>query len=461
MQAEPRPALEDDATRHAAAQHAARRAQLVAALQSAGNAPLGLARSTSNLFRDRAESPKHRLDLREFRHVLGIDAARGWADVEGSTRYEDLVDATLSHGVMPAVVPQLRTITVGGAAAGVGIEATSFRQGLVHDTLLEFDVLLPDGRIVNCTPDNEHRDLFFGFPNSYGTLGYALRLRLRALPVRRAVRVEHRRHRDPDAFFADLAQQCAGPADFVDGVVFGPDEQVLSVARFVDDAPWLSDYTFENIYYRSLRSREIDYLSARDYLWRWDTDWFWCSKNVYAQNPLVRRLLGRKRLNSRFYTRVMRWNARWGLTRRLARLRGRFTESVIQDVDIPLARAAEFLAFLLREIGILPAWVCPIRPADASARFTLYPLEPGVRYVNFGFWDVVESAGQHEPGHFNRLVEREVMRLGGIKSLYSDSFFTREEFARAYRMDEYAALKAKYDPQGRALGLYEKCVLRG
>ena len=68
----------------------------------------------------------------------------------------------------------------------------------------------------------------------------------------------------------------------------------------------------------------------------------------------MRRLLGRERLNSRFYTRVMRWNARWGVTRRLARLRGRFTESVIQDVDIPMARAGEFLDFLLREIGVLP-----------------------------------------------------------------------------------------------------------
>ncbi|MCO5109085.1 MAG: FAD-binding oxidoreductase [Burkholderiaceae bacterium] len=443
------------------AAHASRRAQLVASLRSAGDAPLGLARSTSNLFRDRAESPKHRVDLREFRHVLAIDVGAGWVDVEGSIRYEDLVAATLPKGLMPAVVPQLKTITVGGAAAGVGIEATSFRQGLVHDTLLEFDVLLPDGRIVTCTPRNEHRDLFFGFPNSYGTLGYAIRLRQRTLPVRSAVRVEHRRHADASRFFDDLARQCEGAADFVDGVVFGPDELVLSVARFVDDAPWLSDYTFERIYYRSLRSRELDYLSAHDYLWRWDTDWFWCSKNLGAQNPVLRRLLGRERLNSRFYTRVMRWNARLGLTRRLARLRGRFTESVIQDVDIPLARAADFLGFLLREIGILPAWICPIRPADASMRFTLYPLEPGVRYVNFGFWDVVERRTRHEAGHFNRLVEREVMRLGGIKSLYSDSFFTRDEFALAYRMDEYAALKARYDPGGRALGLYEKCVLRG
>ena len=81
-------------------------------------------------------------------------------------------------------------------------------------------------------------------------------------------------------------------------------------------------------------------------------------------------------------------------------------------------------------------------------------------YVNFGFWDTVERDTPRAPGHFNRLVEREVMRLGGIKSLYSESFFTREEFERAYAMPAYEALKAKYDPAGRMLGLYEKCVLR-
>jgi len=67
---------------------------------------------------------------------------------------------------MPAVVPQLKTITIGGAAAGVGIEATSFRQGLVHDTLLEMDGWLPHGELVTCAPDNARSDLFFGFPNS-------------------------------------------------------------------------------------------------------------------------------------------------------------------------------------------------------------------------------------------------------------------------------------------------------
>jgi len=38
----------------------------------------------------------------------------------------------------------------------------------------------------------------------------------------------------------------------------------------------------------------------------------------------------------------------------------------------------------------------------------------------------------HAPGYFNRLIERKVAELGGIKSLYSDSFFTPEEFQRYY-----------------------------
>jgi FAD/FMN-containing dehydrogenase len=361
---------------------------------------------------------------------------------------------------MPAVVPQLKTITLGGAVAGVGIEASSHRYGLVHDTVQEIEVLLGDGRVVTCTRDNEHAALFFGFPNSYGTLGYALRVKAKVVPVAPYVRLQHLPFSDAQSFFAELKNRLeSGEADFVDGTVFGPQKMFITLGRFAQTAPYASDYTYQNIYYRSIAEKREDYLSVKDFIWRWDTDWFWCSKNVMAQNPLVRRLYGKGRLGSRTYTKIMRWNSRVGITRKIERLLGLHSESVIQDVDIPLARAGEFLDFYARHIGLWPQWICPIGKPPGQGKFSLYPMRSDW-YVNFGFWDVKRTREAHPPGYFNRMIEEKVTGLGGIKSLYSDSFFPREEFDRLYGGAAYAALKRTYDAQDAFPQLYEKCVLR-
>jgi FAD/FMN-containing dehydrogenase len=442
--------------------YAEKTARLAADLAAAPrDGTVGLAKATSNLFRDRVARARPRVDLAHFNAVVGVDEAAGLVEAEAMTTYADLVDATLARGRMPAVVPQLKSITLGGAVAGVGIEATSFRQGLVHDTVVAMDVLTGDGRVVTCTADNEHRDLFHGFPNAYGTLGYALKVTAKTLPVRPYVRIDHQRYDDPAACFAAVARHCAAAdADFLDGVVFAPGELRLTVGRFADAAPYTSDYTYERVYYRSLRERATDWLSVRDYLWRWDTDWFWCSNNVGAQHPLVRRLLGRRRLNSVTYQKIMRWNSRVGLGAFWNRLRGVHAESVIQDVDIPLARAAEFLDFFHAEVGILPIWICPIRAPDPGTGATLYPLPGGSVSINFGFWDVVRTREPRAAGHVNRRIERKVRELGGIKSLYSDSYFTADEFWAIYDRPAYLALKNRYDPDGRLPDLYAKCVLR-
>jgi len=420
----------------------------------------GLAKDTSNLFRDRGEDAAGTLDVRELHHVLSVDEGAATIDIEGMTPYDAIIAQSLRQGLMPCVVPQLRSITIGGAAAGIGIESSAFRYGLVHETIDEIDVLLADGRVVTCTPDNDHRDLFFGFPNSYGTLGYALRVRAKAIRTRPYVCLENIRCADADAYFDLLDQCCDGDADFIDGVVFARDEMYVVTGRFVDHAPHTSDYTFEHVYYRSIREKEVDFLTVWDYLWRWDTDWFWCSKNLYAQNPIVRRVLGRDRLNSRFYQRVMRWNDRWRLSQRFDRARGLRRESVIQDIDVPIERAPAFLDFLLREVGVLPIWVCPVTPPDRSRRFPLFPM-PHRRYVNFGFWDVVRSHEARPEGFVNRRIERKVQELGGIKSLYSTSYFPEDEFWTMFDRGAYDALKSRYDPRHRFPDLYEKCVRPG
>jgi FAD/FMN-containing dehydrogenase len=420
-----------------------------------------LEKDLSHLFRSRFRPPSAKLNVRAFNEILEVDEAAGTVDVEGMTSYEKLAEATFAYGLLPGVVPQLKSITIGGACAGLGIEASSFRYGLTHETVEEIEVVLADGDIVVCTPTNAYSDLFFGLPNSFGTVGYALRIRAKAIRVKKFVKLDHIRYSDPASFFRELASWCARPdVDFIDGVVFGPGEHYLNVCRFVDEAPYVSDYTLEKIYYRSIRERERDYLTTLDYIWRWDTDWFWCSRLLHAQNPIIRRLLGRKYLKSTFYKKVIDWEPGVQVRQMRRRLFGVHHESIVQDVDVAVEHAPAFLEFFRREIGLTPVWVCPFKAFDRQHRFPLFPTDPDALYVNFGFWDSKFSNASFPEGHFNRLIEHKLAELGGIKSLYSDSYFTPEEFWEVYNKPTYDQLKAKYDPKGRLSDLYRKCVLR-
>ncbi|BCA55788.1 FAD-linked oxidase [Nitrospira sp. KM1] len=439
--------------------YAEKRARAIADARNAHIGPLTLDKPTSNLFRHRPSDRGHRLDLRGFNHVIRVDEAARTADVEALTTYDDLVRETLRFNLMPAVVPQLKSITIGGAIAGIGIESTSFKYGFVHETVRELEVLLPGGTVAVADRENEYRDLFFGFPNSYGTLGYALRVVIELVPVKPFVRLTHRRYADPAQYFETMSQVCRdGAVDFVDGTMFDGRTFYLTTGEFVDQAEWLSDYTYLQMYYRSITERTTDYLTVHDYLWRWDTDWFWCSKHFLLHYSLMRRLWGKQRLNSTVYWSVWkRAHASRVAQLALGVLQGR-QEAVIQDVEIPIEEAGRFATFFNEAIGIKPVWLCPVAARDPSVSYTLYPMDSRRLYVNFGFWDTVKSA--HGDGHYNRMIEATVRELKGHKSLYSNSFYSRDEFDRLYNGLQYGMLKERYDPRGQFKGLYEKCVLK-
>ena len=48
--------------------------------------------------------------------------------------------------------------------------------------------------------------------------------------------------------------------------------------------------------------------------------------------------------------------------------------------------------------------------------------------------------------------------VDGHKSLYSESYYSPEEFSALYGGAHYAALKQRYDPSTRLLDLYAKAV---
>ncbi|MEV6136571.1 FAD-binding oxidoreductase [Nocardia sp. NPDC051990] len=440
------------------------------------NANVRLTKKTSNLFRARAKNTAPGLDVSGLAKVIAVDAEAKTADVAGMTTYEDLVAATLPYGLAPLVVPQLKTITLGGAVTGLGIESSSFRSGLPHESVLEMDVLTGAGEIVTATPDGEHADLFRGFPNSYGTLGYSVRLKIELETVQPYMALRHIRFHDLRELESTLARIVTDRTyegervDYLDGVVFTADESYLTLGRQTDEPGPVSDYTGMDIYYRSIQHDsdrpKRDRLTIHDYLWRWDTDWFWCSRAFGTQNPKIRRLWPKRYRRSSFYWKLIALDHKYDIGDKLEARKGNPPrERVVQDIEVPVERTADFVGWFLREIPIEPIWLCPLRlrendAANAGRRWPLYPLQPNRTYVNVGFWSAVPTVAGQQEGKANRAIEQTVTEFDGHKSLYSDSYYGEDEFAALYGGQTYADLKKRYDPDQRLLDLYSKAVQR-
>ncbi len=443
------------------------------------DATVRLAKKTSNLFRARAKATAPGLDVSGLTGVITVNSQNLTADVAGMCTYEDLLAATLPYGLAPLVVPQLKTITLGGAVTGLGIESSSFRSGLPHESVLEIDVLTGGGKIVTATPDGQNSDLFFGFPNSYGTLGYSTRLKIQLERVLPFVALRHLRFRDLDTMQAVMDniitdREYNGIAvQYLDGVVFSADESYLTLGvQTAAPGPVSGYHSGSDIFYRSIQhdgdEPKSDRLTIHDYLWRWDTDWFWCSRAFGAQNPKVRRFWPTKFRRSSFYWKLIGLDRKYDIADRLEARKGNPPrERVVQDVEVPIENTASFLRWFLDEIPIEPLWLCPLRlrepgpsGADPNRPWPLYPLEPSRNYVNIGFWSSVPIVAGQTEGAANRAIEREVSKFDGHKSLYSDAYYSDAEFADLYGGEKYAELKKKFDPESRLLDMYSKAVLR-
>jgi len=414
-------------------------------LKQSQNQTVALDKTTSNLFRNRESSPRQKLNVRDFTNVININDDEKTVEVEGMTTFEALVDATLEHNFVPTVAPELKSITIGGAISGIGIESSSFKYGFVHETVLEMDVLTGTGEIITCSPEH-HSDLFYAIPNSYGTLGYVLRAKLMLTPSKPYVEITRKKYTDYEKYIEANKQtaieaRAKGTYDYVDGLIFHKDEMYLMPARFVDETPFLSDYTYLDIYYKSMH-KERDYLPTKDYIFRYDTDWFWAARSIGLENRLLRRLFGRKRLRSDVYYKILKWEKKHKIFTTIQAMLGHRFETFIQDAEVPAHQAAEFIEWFHRNItDHRPLTIGAVIPYSPTAKFTLFPMNPKETYMNIGYYASVPT--EKEDGYYNRLFEKKLIQLGAKKMMYSASHYTKEEFWQIFNKEAYDKLKKK------------------
>ncbi|HEX7260006.1 MAG TPA: FAD-binding protein, partial [Candidatus Saccharimonadia bacterium] len=347
-------------------------------------------------------------------------------------------------------------ITIGGAIVGIGIETNSFRKGFVHDNVLEAEVLLPDGEVVTCNA-HQHAALFHGLPNSYGTLGYILRATIKLHAVKPYAILTTKRYTTVPTFIAAMGKAAKNTAiDYLESLAYAKDELYLTTIQHSDHPQNLISIYGSTIFYKRISRPGTLSLTTRDYLFRYDPEWFWAMPDS-GIFKLFRRLAPPSLRNSSFYARYANFQGR--LAARLPFIPGEnpSMELLIQDWEVPWKHAADLLAYAFDNLDLAgrPLMSAPVKTPGLA---TSYPMQKNQFYLNLGSYSYVKKQPGKPTYHNTKMMDAFTFAHAGLKMLYSTTMLPEADFNRIYNGPSYKKVKAKYDPQQLLPTLYEKTV---
>ena len=382
-----------------------------------------------------------KIDISALTQIIDIDPVTRTCTAEAGVQFDDLVEATLRYGLAPIIVPELKTITIGGAVSGCSIESMSFKYGGFHDTCLEYEVITAQGEVLTCTPENQNSLVFQMLHGSFGTLGILSKLKFKLVPAKKFVKVVYEKYATLSEYRAAIWRHFKDQdVEFMDGIIHSPSEYVLSVANYVDEAPYTNSYDWMKIYYQSTSTRTEDYLRTPDYFFRYDRG----VTNVHPKSWIGRLLIG-KFMNS---GNVLRAADKFRF------LLDDDKPTITLDVFLPLSKVDEFLGWYEREFGYFPLWCVP------------YKRVRDYEWIDESFYKNMEDElfldlaiyGMEQDGakNYHKLMEDKLRELGGIKTLISHNYYSREEFWQTWNKANYDKVKAITDPSNVFRDLYTK-----
>lgn len=122
------------------------------------------------------------LDTTHMDHILEWDPALGVVRTEPGVTLQQLWQCVLSDGWWPPVVSGTMTTTLGGCLGANIHGKNNFRMGTIGEHVLEFNVLLPTGAELTCSP-KKNADLFHAMIGGLGMLGVFTSITLQMKPV--------------------------------------------------------------------------------------------------------------------------------------------------------------------------------------------------------------------------------------------------------------------------------------
>ena len=385
----------------------------------------------------------------------------------------------------------------------------SHKYGLLQETVVEYEIVLGDGRLVRARRDNEFADLWHAFPWSHGSLGLLVGLTLRVVPVTSHVRLTYTALRGSQEEYCEAirrASLAAEPADFVEATVFSRKDCVLMEASFVADSeveteaakvadsevdraqvnhlgwwwkPWFYTYVRDRVLATvapggGAPQTLVEYVPTYQYIMRHDRGIFWTLRDQLPE-----------RLGNHWLFRLcLGWLCppkvtflKLPATPRIRR--EMMCERIYQDIVLPLRTLEEAICLSDDLFGIWPILVYPSRVYDhGPTQQGQFPrprdedMVPGTKYamyydlgvygipkmaVGSGLRSAPEQArAQAQAVEGMRRMEKFTRDNQGAPFLYANTFMDREEFAATFDLRLYESVRDKYSCADDFPHLYDK-----
>eukprot|EP00850_Spirogloea_muscicola_P012248 SM000078S22107 [mRNA] locus=s78:407625:411894:- [translate_table: standard] len=437
---------------------------------------------------DYKRARRFEVDLNDFCQILDVDTVNLVARVEPLVSMGQLSKVTVPLGCALAVVPELDDLTVGGLINGYGIEGSSHIYGLFTDTVIAYEIVLADGRLVRATKDNEFADLFYAIPWSQGTLGFLVAAEIKMISVKPYMKLTYTPVRGSlremsQAYinsFCPRDRDQDNPAkvpDFVEGMIYTATEGVMMTGRYASTAEakqrgnkvnscgwWWKPWFYQHAATALKRGEFVEYIPTRQYYHRHTRSLYWEGKLILpmGDNFLFRLFLGWMMPPKVSFLKLTQGEA----------IRNYYHERhMCQDLLVPIYKIADALEFCDREYEVYPIWLCPHRLFKTPIRGLIGPepdFEKHNRQGDTKYAQMWTDIGvYYAPGPVLRgeeydgcaavdRMEQFLIDSYSFQALYAVTELSERDFWRMFNIQLYASCREKYNAVGTFMGIYYK-----
>jgi len=399
--------------------------------------------------------------------ILKIDEENRFVSVEPMVTIGVLNDFLIGHGWTLPVVPELDDLTIGGLVMGGGIESTSHKYGLFQYICRRFEMVLGDGRKVDCTP-TENKELFAGIPFCYGTLGFLTCIDIDIIPYKPYVELTYHNVKTLDEIVDKFTEVTNDPeVDSVEGITYSLNTGVIMSGKFVDKVPKGAKYNVLSRWYKPWfykhvetymdesvqKSGNVEYIPTDDFYHRQNKSFFWMLEVVipFANNVLFRYLLGWSMPPKFSLIKFMRQKL-------LPQDFKDHNDMVLQDFGFELKDLKHALQFIHNQTEVYPIWLCPSRHCirdPGLEEFSTFKKE--AVHIDIGVYGYSPLKSYH-PIESQRRMERYAIDHEGYVAPYAETQLTFEEFNEMFdfQLKNYHKLRKEFDCEKAFPHVYEK-----